>query len=151
MMEISNPAASVKIAVVAADGRPSASMRSRFAALSTLDRDVRAFAVREMPGTHVPLSPELGSPSGPNLPSHFWYAFHCVPMTGMSMRVEVVCGVILACAGTLCAGDKAQPLDVHLGLWEITTTQDTGRGEFSPEALAKLPPQQRAKFEEISH
>jgi hypothetical protein len=65
------------------------------------------------------------------------------------MRVEVVFALILACAGTLCAGDKAQPLDINVGLWEITTIQDPGGGQFSPEALAKLSPQQRAKFDEM--
>ena len=65
------------------------------------------------------------------------------------MRVEVVCGLILACAGTLWAGEKTGALDIKLGLWEITTIEDTGRAQFSPEALAKLSPQQRAKFEEM--
>src|SRR5262249_23501221 len=65
------------------------------------------------------------------------------------MRVEVVCGLILACAGTLWAGEKTRALDIKLGSWEITTTQDTGNAQFSPEALAKLSPQQRAKFEEM--
>jgi hypothetical protein len=67
----------------------------------------------------------------------------------MSMRVELVGGLILACTGTLWAGDKTQSLDINLGLWEITTTQDLGPGQFSPEALAKLSPAERAKFEEV--
>ena len=49
---------------------------------------------------------------------------------------------------TFAADDKA-PLDLKLGLWEMTTTHATGGAPPVPqEMLDRLTPEQRAKFEE---
>ncbi|HVA01381.1 MAG TPA: DUF3617 domain-containing protein [Terriglobia bacterium] len=48
----------------------------------------------------------------------------------------------------LAAGGKYQPLNVKTGLWETTwTSKVTGRPPISPDMLANLTPEQRAKFE----
>lgn len=50
---------------------------------------------------------------------------------------------------TVWAGDKIQPLDVKLGLWEMnTTTTSSAQIPFPPEMLAKLSAEQRARLEE---
>ncbi|HEY4368153.1 MAG TPA: DUF3617 family protein [Steroidobacteraceae bacterium] len=47
------------------------------------------------------------------------------------------------------AASAADKLNVKLGLWEITsTTKMTGMPQLSPELLAKMSPQQRARMEE---
>ena len=46
------------------------------------------------------------------------------------------------------AADSFQPPDVKVGLWETTTTTDLGGASMiSPEALARLTPERRAKIE----
>lgn len=48
------------------------------------------------------------------------------------------------------AADTIQPLDVKLGLWEMThTTQTTGQLPIPADMLAKLTPEQRAKFDQM--
>jgi len=49
---------------------------------------------------------------------------------------------------TLWAADNLTALNVKEGLWEITTTRSmSGMPAMPPEALAKLPPEQRARIE----
>jgi hypothetical protein len=46
-------------------------------------------------------------------------------------------------------GQKLTPLNIRLGLWEITTTmQRTGLMGLPPDMLAKMTPEQRARYEE---
>jgi hypothetical protein len=46
-------------------------------------------------------------------------------------------------------GQKLTPLNIRLGLWEITTSmQRTGQMGLPPDMLAKLTPEQRARYEE---
>ncbi len=61
---------------------------------------------------------------------------------------------IIGCIGVGCvvldarAADKITPLDVKLGLWEVTTTNSmSGEIPIPPEKLAKLTPEQRARLE----
>jgi hypothetical protein len=47
------------------------------------------------------------------------------------------------------AADKVQPLDIKVGLWEVTTTSTTsGMPPIPAEALAQMTPDQRARMEE---
>lgn len=64
------------------------------------------------------------------------------------MRTTTLLSVILLCACVLMAGYQVQPLNVKPGLWEVTmTTAVSGRPPISQEILAKMTPEQRAKFE----
>ena len=63
------------------------------------------------------------------------------------MKTKVI-SIAALIAVALWAADKVQPLNAKLGLWEITSSQQmTGAVPISPETLAKLPPEQRAKIE----
>src|SRR5580704_9532207 len=65
------------------------------------------------------------------------------------MRSKRVVVLIITAAAGLWAADKYQPLDVKTGLWEVTTTVSTsGQMPIPPDLLAKLTPEQRAKFEQ---
>ncbi len=65
----------------------------------------------------------------------------------MRTRVLLAVSVLLSCA--VWPADKLQPLNVKLGLWEVTqTTFMPGLPQIPPEALAKMPAEQRARFEE---
>jgi hypothetical protein len=60
-------------------------------------------------------------------------------------------GTILFLTGSISAfaADKIQSLNLKVGLWEVThTTSLTGTPPIPPEMLAKMTPEQRAKFEE---
>jgi hypothetical protein len=60
----------------------------------------------------------------------------------------ILCGLILLASMTLTAADKLQPLNVKVGLWEMSETVTTsGEMPIPPEVLAKLTPEQRAKLE----
>ena len=64
------------------------------------------------------------------------------------MRSKVLLALLVLCSFSLWAGDKIQPLDIKLGLWEVTsTTAMTGMPPIPPDVLAKMPPEQRAKME----
>jgi hypothetical protein len=67
------------------------------------------------------------------------------------MRSNVLLALLVLCSFSLQAGDNIQPLDVKLGLWEITTTVAmTGMpamANLPPDVLAKMPPEQRAKMQ----
>jgi hypothetical protein len=56
-------------------------------------------------------------------------------------------GALLLWPAASRAVDKNQPLDVRLGIWEITTVSDVSGIEIPPEELAKMPPEMRAKME----
>jgi hypothetical protein len=58
-------------------------------------------------------------------------------------------GILLVFCSAAVAADAVQPLDVKTGLWETTVNMDrTGAPPIPPEVLARLTPEQRAKFEE---
>jgi hypothetical protein len=64
----------------------------------------------------------------------------------MRLKSSIGLGVVLALA--LSAVDKTQPLNLRLGLWQMTYTMDrSGTVSISPELLAKLTPEQRARTE----
>jgi hypothetical protein len=68
----------------------------------------------------------------------------------MPMRNQFLLGLFVLCSPTLFAGDIT-PLNLKEGLWEVTTTHSMSgmpaAPNIPPDALAKLPPDQRAKIE----
>ena len=65
------------------------------------------------------------------------------------MRTKLVVVLIITASAGLWATDKYEPLNVKTGLWEVTTTVSTsGQMPIPPDLLAKLTPEQRAKFEQ---
>jgi hypothetical protein len=66
----------------------------------------------------------------------------------MPMRFKVAL-VMLVCSGlAVWAADTITPLNVKLGLWQMTVTHSmSGMPAIPAESLAKLPPEQRARFE----
>ena len=66
------------------------------------------------------------------------------------MRSKVLLALLVLSSFSLWAGDKIQPLDIKLGLWEVTSTiAMTGMPPIPPDALAKMTPEQRAKMEAV--
>jgi hypothetical protein len=67
------------------------------------------------------------------------------------MRAKFVLAAIVFSVLSLWAADKLTPLKVKLGLWENTVTHSmTGMPAMpaiSPDTLAKMPPEQRARIE----
>lgn len=64
------------------------------------------------------------------------------------MQRNVLFCVIFLWAPALFAGGDVQPLNIKTGLWEVTMTSEvSGRPPIPPEALARMTPEQRAKFE----
>ena len=67
------------------------------------------------------------------------------------MRTRFFLALIVFCSPTLWAADNITPLNVKEGLWEMTVTHSmTGMPavpNLPPDALAKLPPEQRARVE----
>ncbi len=62
---------------------------------------------------------------------------------------KLVISSILLLTGMLWAADKLTPLNVKPGLWETTRTyKRVGAPPIPPEMLARLTPEQRARFEE---
>ena len=65
------------------------------------------------------------------------------------MRISIRFALIVLWSSFLWGTDKIQPLDVKVGLWEVThDSQVSGLPPIPPEALARMTPEQRAKFEE---
>jgi hypothetical protein len=66
--------------------------------------------------------------------------------------ISVISAVVLLLATASIpawSADKLQPLDVKLGLWEVTTTSsNAGEMPIPADVLAKLTPEQRARMEE---
>jgi len=62
---------------------------------------------------------------------------------------SVVLGIILVGSCVALAADSSiQPMNVKLGLWEVTTvTETTGMPPIPPDALANMTPEQREKVE----
>ena len=57
-------------------------------------------------------------------------------------------GAVITLSLALSAADKTQPLNLELGLWQMTYTIDRGSAvSIPPELLAKLTPEQRARTE----
>jgi hypothetical protein len=67
------------------------------------------------------------------------------------MRTKFLFATIVLCSLTLWAADNITPLNVKEGLWEVTVTHSmTGMPatpNIPPDALAKMPPEQRARIE----
>jgi Spy/CpxP family protein refolding chaperone len=64
------------------------------------------------------------------------------------MRTKILCVVFLSAGTVALAAQKIEPLNVKLGLWEMTMTLKTSGQLPLPEAyLSKLTPEQRAKLE----
>ena len=64
------------------------------------------------------------------------------------MRKLVVLGVFFSWVLVAMAGDKVQPLNIKTGLWQITmTTAVSGLPPMPADVLARMSPEQRAKFE----
>jgi len=67
------------------------------------------------------------------------------------MRTNLLLALIVFCSLTLWAADNITPLNVKEGLWEVTVTHSmTGMPatpNIPPDALAKMPPEQRARIE----
>jgi hypothetical protein len=71
------------------------------------------------------------------------------PLGGIKMRFRIIVALLLAGVAVVWAADKVQPLNVKLGLWEMTTTVNTrGLPPVPPEALARMTPEQRAQMAE---
>ena len=61
----------------------------------------------------------------------------------------ILAGLILLVSVASWAGDKVQPLNIKVGLWESnTSTKTSGAMPIPDDVLAKLSPEQRAKIEE---
>ncbi|MFZ1919030.1 MAG: DUF3617 domain-containing protein [Terriglobales bacterium] len=66
------------------------------------------------------------------------------------MRTKLICCLIALLPLPLLAADKPTMLNVKEGLWEVTVTHPSNGLPGMPEdALAKLPPDQRARVEEM--
>ncbi len=67
------------------------------------------------------------------------------------MKMGILLGIgVLGCAAVW-AADNVRPLNIKLGQWESRiTTVKTGPPPVSPEALAKMAPEQRAQAEQIA-
>jgi hypothetical protein len=67
------------------------------------------------------------------------------------MRTKLLVALLVLCSPPLWAGDNITPLNVKEGLWEITTTHSMSgmpaMPNIPPDALAKMPPEQRARVE----
>ncbi len=64
------------------------------------------------------------------------------------MKNEILFALAVLGAVTLWAANTVQPLDVKLGLWETTTvSQVSGMPPISPEMMARMTPEQKAKME----
>jgi Protein of unknown function (DUF3617) len=65
------------------------------------------------------------------------------------MQTKTLALVLFGTAAVALAAQKIETLNVKPGLWEMTMTMKTsGTMPLSPELLAKLTPEQRAKMEE---
>jgi hypothetical protein len=65
------------------------------------------------------------------------------------MRSAFLLSLLLSTSALVWAADKPKPLNLKLGLWEATSlTSISGAPPIPPEMLAKMSPEQRAKFEE---
>ena len=72
-------------------------------------------------------------------------------MSGRSFQCEpgFLVGVMFITSLALPALDKVQPLNIKVGLWEVTTTMaKSGSIPIPAEMLARLTPEQRARVEE---
>jgi len=67
------------------------------------------------------------------------------------MRTSLLIALIVLCSLPLWAADNITPLNVKEGLWEVTVTHSMSgmpaAPNIPPDALAKMPPEQRARIE----
>jgi hypothetical protein len=65
------------------------------------------------------------------------------------MRKAVLLGSLYLWAPVILAAGEVKPLDIKVGLWEVTTTVTTsGQMPLPPDLMSKLTPEQRSKMEE---
>src|SRR5262245_49843809 len=65
------------------------------------------------------------------------------------MRFHLVLTLLVLSSSALFAADKLQPLNVKIGLWEVTHTMSmSGMPPIPAELLAKMTPEQKAQLEE---
>ena len=66
------------------------------------------------------------------------------------MWVHILLVLLPIATSCLAAAEDIKPLDVKLGLWEVTSTlQTTGMPPVPPDAMAKMTPEQRARIEQM--
>ncbi len=66
------------------------------------------------------------------------------------MKRNLLTAFLLFASSLLWSADKLQTLDVKLGLWEATSTNTmSGAPPIPPDVLAKMTPEQKAKFEQM--
>lgn len=66
------------------------------------------------------------------------------------MKTKSLFAFVILASSTLWAADKLQPLDIKLGLWETTSTSNmSGAPPIPSDVLAKMTPEQRARFEQM--
>ncbi len=66
------------------------------------------------------------------------------------MKTKCLVAFVILASSLLWAADKLQPLDIKLGLWETTSTNTmSGAPPIPPDVLAKMTPEQRARFEQM--
>ncbi len=64
------------------------------------------------------------------------------------MRTSLLCLLLAFFSTALWGADKVQPLNVKLGLWEVTsTTNVSGMPPIPDDVLARMTPEQRARME----
>lgn len=65
------------------------------------------------------------------------------------MRATAIWGLVFLAALAVWAADKPEPLNVRLGLWEVTrTTATSGEMPIPAKLLEKLTPEQRARLDD---
>jgi hypothetical protein len=66
------------------------------------------------------------------------------------MFTRILLGLLVAIPFAMQSGSSIQPMNVKLGLWETTITSTmTGLPAIPDSALAQMPPDQRAKIEQM--
>jgi len=64
------------------------------------------------------------------------------------MRGTTLFSMICLCVPVVLATGQVQPLNIKAGLWEVTVISTvSGRPPIPPEVLARMTPEQKAKFE----
>ena len=70
------------------------------------------------------------------------------------MRNKFFLAVIVFCVLTLCLADNITPLNIKEGLWEVTVIHSMSGmpapANIPPDALARMPPDQRARIEAMT-
>jgi hypothetical protein len=65
------------------------------------------------------------------------------------MRANFTLCLVILTSIAVFGADKPGTLSLKEGLWEVTVTNPSGMGAMPADALAKMPPEQRARVEEM--